>query len=162
MIRYVFLFTVLTLVACEGRLSDEQRKKMREQMDLHKIRKVTDMEITEAAYKKGREVMTHIQKGDSVTIDSIVKASEGSIHWVTPQTKNAHLLEQQLVEAYLNSEAGPTQDNIQKFRNGTVESDSILYSYPVVAKRSDGVDELKGVWNIWLSKKQLILAMPKE
>ena len=53
------------------------------------------------------------------------------------------------------------QDNIQRARNGNTPTDSILYTKPVVVKRKEGNEELIGVWNIWLSQKELIIAMDK-
>ncbi|HYG04420.1 MAG TPA: hypothetical protein VD927_18365 [Chryseosolibacter sp.] len=159
--KFLIFLAAVCVVACGGKLSEEQRKEMREQMELHKIRKVSEVQITEAAYAEGRKIIALINDNpsDSIKIDSLIKASGGRVRWVAPKSTNAHLLEQQLVEAYLNNESANMQDNVQKFRNGAIESDSILYTFPVMIKRADGSDELKGVWNIWLSKKQLILGM---
>jgi hypothetical protein len=151
------------LIACEGKLTDEQRKKMHEQMELHKIVRVTDTEITEAAFARGRAVMSVLDhaKGDPVEIDSVIHASHGTIRWIVPGKGNALALEQQLVDAYIADESGSLQDNVQELRNGQEKSDSILYTKPVVTKLQDGSERLEGVWNIWLSRKQLILAMDK-
>jgi hypothetical protein len=156
---------LIFIVACTGSLTEEQRQKVKDDMANHAIRKVSDAELTEAAFAKGREWISEIekQKSDSAAIDSIVNGSEGKIHFVVPGKSNALAVEQQLIDAYISSPPGDVQDNVQKIRgsDGTV-TDSILYSKPILIKRNDGVDVLTGVWNIWLSRKELIMAMEKK
>lgn len=158
------LVILFVLAACGGTLSDEQRKKMKEQMELHKIRKVSEAEITEAAFSRGRQLAATLEgfHGDSLKIDSLNRTEGGRIHWMVPGKTTALALEQQLIDAYLASPDAPLQDNVQKIRNPAGDSDSILYSKPVVTKAADGTERLLGVWNIWLSQKQLILAMKKK
>jgi hypothetical protein len=160
--KYGIILLVL-LIACEGKLTDEQRKKMREQMELHKIKRVTDPEIAEAAFAKGRALIDVLEKmdNDSVRIDSMITASHGRIRWIVPGKSNALALEQQLVDAYIADESGSLQDNVQDVRHGQEKTDSLLYTKPVVTKLADGSERLEGVWNIWLSRKELILAMDK-
>jgi hypothetical protein len=152
------------LGACGGSLSDEQRKKMREQMELHEIKKVTDAEITEAAFIKGRDIVKTLENfhGDSVRIDSLITSEQGKVRWLVPGKDNALEIEQQLIDAYIAAESGEQQDNVQRVRNAEGESDSILYTKPVVSKLPNGTERLEGVWNVWLSKKQLILSMDKK
>ena len=71
------------------------------------------------------------------------------------------VLEQQLIEAYLADESGSMQDNVQEKRNGQGDYDSLLYTRPVTKTLPDGSEQLEGVWNIWLSKKELILSIGK-
>lgn len=162
--RYLIIVVALVFWTCGGSLSDEQRQKMREQMDLHEIRRVTDTEITEAAFSQGRQIIKIIEtmEGDSTRIDSLIQAENGRIKWIAPGTSTALALEQQLIEAYIAAETGSLQDNVQKIRNPDGDSDSILYTKPVVTQLPDGADRLEGVWNIWLSRKQLILSMDKK
>jgi hypothetical protein len=161
--NHIWLFLIF-FIACENKLTTEQRRKMHEQMELHKIRKVTDSEITEAAYAKGRGIIKAIELAgkDSVYIDSLEKAYQGRLRWIVPGKSNVVAIEQQLIDAYLASESGLAQDNVQKIRRGNEESDSILYTKPVITKLQDGSERLEGIWNIWLSKKELILSMPKK
>ena len=160
--RYSFLIVVVFISACGGSLSEDQRKRMREQMELQEIKKVSDAEITEAAYARGRQIMNELLKSDPAKADSIVKASQGKIRWIVPGSSGAIDIEQQLIDAYIAAEAGDLQDNIQEIRTTQGKSDSILYTKPVVTKLPDGTERLDGVWNIWLSKKQLILSMDKK
>jgi hypothetical protein len=155
---------ILISASCGGSLSDEQRKNMREQMELHQIKRVTDVEITEAAFAKGRQWMNSINeaKNDSSRLNSIVKSGHGRIRWVVPGSSNLQDMEKQLIDAYIASESGALEDNVQKIRTTEGESDSILYTKPVLSKLPDGSERFEGVWNIWLSKKELILAMGKK
>jgi hypothetical protein len=160
--RYLFLIVVVFISACGGSLSEDQRKRMREQMELQEIKKVSDAEITEAAYARGRQIMNELSTTDAVKKDSIINASQGKIRWIVPGSSDAIDIEQQLIDAYIAAEAGDLQDNIQEIRTTAGKSDSILYTKPVVIKLTDGTERLDGVWNIWLSKKQLILSMDKK
>jgi hypothetical protein len=162
--KYTIVFLAVVLAACGGSLTDEQRKRMREQMALHQIRKVSDAEITEAAFSRGRQVMQAIDGlgGDSLRIDSLLKAEQGKIRWLTPNATNAIPLEQELIDAYREANALALHDNVQQIRNTSGSTDSLLYTRPVVIQQAGGAARLKGVWNIWLSKKQLILSMGKK
>lgn len=160
--RKYLIFLLALTCSCEGKLTDEQRRKMKEQMELHKIKRVTEIEITEAAYTKGRQIMSMLEafQSDSSRMDSMIRQYEGRVRFLVPGKDDATDLETQLIDAYLADESGALQDNVQKVR-GEAESDSILYSKPQVIKMPDGSERLEGVWNIWLSRKQLILAMDK-
>src|SRR6188768_1701918 len=101
-----FLFAgFFVLIACGGSLSDEQRKKIKEDMKQHKIVRVTDLEITEAAFSKGRAILEKIKSRNftDARIDSLEDASDVKIKWIEPGLKNAAEIEQQLIEAYLES-----------------------------------------------------------
>lgn len=150
------LLTVL-LYACGGSLSDEQRKQMRDAREQQAIVKVTDSEILDAAFVKGRDVMTRLNQRNPDTAK--VAVEEGvNIHWLAPGKTHGLEIEQQLIEAYLNSMLSgvPLQDNVQK-----IGSDSLLYTSPVVITRADSSIEVKGTWNVWMSKRQLIISMSK-
>lgn len=146
------------LAACGGSLSDEQRRQMREASEQQAIIKVTEAEIIDAAFAKGRSVMTRLNQGNpdttNVSTEEIVR-----IHWLAPGKAHGLEIEQQLIEAYLNSllTGTPLQDNVQK-----IGEDSLLYTNPVVITRADSSIEIKGTWNIWMSKKELILSMGKK
>jgi hypothetical protein len=158
------IILIFILAGCGGSLSDEQRKQMHKQMDLHKIMRVTEVEITEAAFAKGRETINILErfKNDPIKLDSVLKINEGRIRYIQPGKSNARALEQQLIDAYLAQESGALQDNVQKLRNAEGDFDSLLYTKPVIIKLPDGSEQLDGVWNIWLPKKQLILDIGKK
>lgn len=153
----VLFFVGLLLFSCGGSLTDEQRKKMKEAQEQQAIVKVTDAEITEAAFEKGRAVMETLKTPDQA--ESAGNAAQVRIHWLEPGGGDALEIEQQLIDAYINSviEGVPLQDNVQN-----IGTDSVLYTKPVVLTRPDSSIEIKGTWNIWMSKKQLILGMNKK
>ena len=157
---FVFMFF---LVSCGGTLSDEQRKKLREEMQMHEIKRVSEAEITEAAFAKGRTLMSRVEKleNDPAALDSLVRAEKIRLHFLVPGASDAMVLEQQLIEAYIAAESGQQHDNVQMVKNSEGSTDSVLYTKPVIVRQPDGSGRLKGVWNLWLSRKQLILAMDK-
>lgn len=140
-------------------MSDEQRKQMMEARELQRIQKISEAEIMDLAFVKGREVLADLPPAESAHVDSLGKILEVRIHWLAPGASNALTIEQQLIEAYINSviEGTPLQDNVQK-----IGTDSLLYTKAVVITRPDSSVEVKGTWNIWMSKKQLILGMEKK
>jgi len=152
-------------MACGGSLSDEQRKKMREEMNLHKIKKITEAQIMDAAYTHGRNVMKTVERIEHspAAMDSLRRVSHSRITWLDVNAKNAGAMETQLIEAYITGVAtGTLEDNVQKIRNADGETDSILYTKPVVREMSDGSVTLYGTWNIAISQKDLILSMTKK
>ena len=149
---------MLILMACGGGISDEQRKQMREASEQQAIVKVTESEILDAAFAKGRGVLAELKKTNSDTT-KIEQQQAVAIHWLGADATHGLEIEQQLIEAYLNSllSGSALQDNVQK-----IGSDSLLYTAPIVLTRADSSIEIKGTWNVWMSKKQLILAMHKK
>jgi hypothetical protein len=158
------IILLFLIAGCGGKLSDEQRRQMREQMELHKIVRVTEIEITEAAFEKGRETMKIMDgfRGDPAKTDSFLRRNQGAIHFIVPGASNARALEQQLVDAYLADESGIDQDNVQELRNADGSYDTLLYTKPVTTKMADGSEQLNGIWNIWLSKKELVLELGRK
>jgi hypothetical protein len=116
---------------------------------------VTEAEITEAAFTKGRAVVTELKSPESAY--QVAETTGVKIHWLAPGAR-ALEIEQQLIDAYINSllEGGKLEDNVQEIGN-----DSLLYTKPVVVTNPDSSIVVKGTWNIWMSKKQLILSMKK-
>jgi hypothetical protein len=157
------LFLILVIVAlssCGGSISDEQRKQMQEARKEQSIQKVTDAQITEAAFEKGREVVKGLtEKTTPTQLESLSVDQEVKIRWLLPGSANALEVEKQLIDAYINSVImGEEQiDNVQK-----IGTDSLLYTKALVITRPDSSIEVRGTWNVWLSKKKLILGMNKE
>jgi len=150
-----FLVILAVLSACGGSLSDEQRRKIREDMKQHQIVRISDAEITAAAFENGRAVINIVNKNDQRLSDSLRRYC--TIRWIIPGSKDAREIENQLIEAYLESSInGGMEDNVQK-----VGTDSLLYTKPVTEKLADGSENVKGMWCVQVSKKQLILAMRK-
>lgn len=160
----VFISTII-LASCGGTLSDEQKKKIREEKALSEIRKVTEPEITEAAMKLGKEIMSSIEKvkENPALIDSLERETNTKITWIVPGGANAQVVEQQLIEAYIAGAAtGTIEDNLQKLRNAEGNVDSLLFTRPVVKNLADGAVQIEGTWNIRISQKELILSMSRK
>jgi hypothetical protein len=154
--KILTVLIVIVFCGCGGRLTDEQRKKMHEAAEQQAIVKISDAEITDAAFEKGRLASENLTQ---TTADSLAKALEVEIHWLPAGSKaNSLAVEQQLMDAYLNSvvTGTPIRDNVQN-----VGQDSVLYTKVVVFTHPDSTIEIKGTWNIWMSKKQLVLGMRK-
>jgi hypothetical protein len=155
----------LFFMACGGSLSDEQRKKLREGMEKQQIVKVTDAEIVTAASEQGKSIFGELEKMgfDTTAIDALAKDHKVKIRWVVPGASNAREMEKQLIEAYvLGAATGAVQDNIQKIRSNPENEtayDSLLYSKPMMSRLPDGTDKLEGIWNIYLSKKEVVLSI---
>ena len=158
------LITLLIAAGCGGSLSDEQRKAVRERMGENKIVRITEAEITEAAYAEGRLLVLILDSlaHDSARLEAFMEKRPETIRYITLNATNARALEKQLIDAYLADESGSYQDNVQKVRNASGDFDSLLYTKPVVTQLPDGADQLEGVWNIWLSRKALILNMGEQ
>lgn len=141
-------------------MSDEQRKKMMEAREQQAIVKISEAEIMTAALERGRAVIELLpDSAGGAAVDSLEQAHNLKIHWLAPGATTSLALEQQLIDAYINSviEGTSLEDNIQ-----VMESDSLLYTKPVVITRADQSVEIKGTWNIRMSKKELILSLSKK
>lgn len=159
------IYTVLLLIGCGGTLSEEQRHQIREERKKREIKRVTEPQLTEAAFEEGRRLVGALEKlgSDSMLIDSALEAHGGRIRFITPGGEVNHILEQQLIDAYLASGVDEEVDNVQILRDASGRStDSLLYTKPVIVHQPDGIDRLVGVWNIWLSRKEIVLNMDSE
>ena len=156
--RWNYVAILLFLMGCGGSLNEEQRKQMREAREQHTIRKVTDAELTQEAFDRGKEILDLIEKKPDLS-DSIAQSYHVSIRWIDPSSPDATELERQVIDAYLNSVmmGSTVTDNVQK-----LGMDSLLYSKPVVTELPDGSVQVKGLWNVKMSKKYLVLGMDKE
>jgi len=161
------IILLVLLTGCGGSLSDEQRKKLREGMDQQQIVKVSDAEIIATALDQGQVIFNDLKKiqFNKTKIDSLEKAHNVRITLLVPGASNALAIEQELIDAYINGLAtGSVQENIQKVWTDTERTayDSILYTQPKLNKRSDGVEELEGIWNIYMAKKDVVLNFGKQ
>lgn len=147
----LLIFSAL-LFSCGGGLTDEQRKKIKEEMETSQIKRVSEAQITEAVLTQGRELASLLNKSQNV--DSLASAKKVIIHWLEPGASNATEMESQLIEAYLTDLTGGTMDNVQK-----IGMDSLLYTIPVIEKQADSSDVVKGIWSIYFSRKQIVLAL---
>jgi len=163
--KKIVLVSFVALMSCGGSLSDEQRKRLHDGMEKQKIVKISDSEIVSAAMEQGRAFYRAIEKVsfDQTKIDSVARAYKVKVVQLDINSANAKEMEKQLLDAYISAAAtGNIPDNIQKVHKpNDTEYDSLIYSKPIVVMK-DGVENVTGVWNIYLSKKEVILTATKK
>ncbi len=155
--KYVITFCLIGLLACNGKLSDEQKRKIKEEMTEGKIKKITEAEITEAAFAYGRIITDILEKRDvelqnSKLIDSLEAAYHVEI--ISMKTDDATLreVEKKIIEAYIAGGNNVTlTDNIQK-----MGKDSILYTKPLMKKLPDGSVAFAKALGLRIPKKEII------
>jgi hypothetical protein len=158
--RSGWIMALVLATSCGGSLSEDQRKKLRENMEAGEIRKVTDAELTEAAFAYGRSITAILEANDnSMTNGSLRDSLEKTYHVkIAPLVPGDSLLleiENQIIEAY-TSGAGLVQlnDDIQK-----LGADSILYTKPILREKPDGSVEFVQALGIHMPKKNIILSI---
>jgi hypothetical protein len=161
-----FLIVMLIAMACGGRLSDEERKKLREGMEKQKIVRVTEPEIMTATLEKGHAIVGLLEnkRFSQKALDSVGQVHGVHIRWVVPGQGNALAIEQELIDAYISAMVtGSAEENLQKVYTSANRDafDSLLYSKPSVTRLPDGSEQLDGIWNIYIAKKQIVLDISK-
>ena len=166
--KYSVLICAIILTACGGTISDEQRKKFKEGMEMEKIVHATDSDILAFALDKGHATFDALKASSfsAHKIDSIEKALNVRINFLVPGKSNALVIEQEMIDAYINGIAlgGANQENLQKVWTDTQKNnyDSVMYSQPKLLIRPDGVEELQGIWNIFIAKRDIVLAIGRK
>lgn len=150
---------MLLIASCQGNLTDEQKKELRDGMIANRITKVTESEIMEAAYHYGKKVATKLGPSHS---SSGYQSLENEFHVrIYPLETGDSLLqeiEKQIVEAYLALEADKgAYDNVQLMGN-----DSLLYTLPVMDTLVNGATEFRFALGIMMPKKEVILSIDKK
>ncbi len=164
--RRVLLFSAIVFSSCGGSLSDEQRKQIKEGMEHQRIVRVSDAEILSEALKKGKAVLSAVHSEmDSQLLDSLEEAQNVNIRFLVPGETNARAIEQELIEAYVTGiAAGTSGENLQKIWTSDQKNDydTLLFSHPELRINSDGVEELKGIWNIYIPRKDIIIEIGRD
>jgi hypothetical protein len=158
--RLAWVTIVFVAISCGGSLTDEQRKKAREEREASQIRKVTDAELTEASFEYGRQLIAAIESKDkSFTNQTLIDSLESAYHVrIAPLVPGDSLLleiESQIIEAYTTG-AGQVQlnDDVQK-----LGADSLLYTKPVMRELPDGQVEFVRAIGIHMPKKYVVLSI---
>ena len=149
-------FIVLFIVACGGSMSKEQREEMKDAREAQKIQRVTESELLSEALIRGRRISALIDRigADETRLDSLADAEQISIRFVNAGSENALEVEKQLVEAYIiSSITNGMPDNVQKI------GDSLLYSKPEIERLPDGAVQVKGMYSIVFSTKDVVLSI---
>jgi hypothetical protein len=127
--KYVFVLSLLVFVSCNGKLTDEQKRKIREEREESQIKKISDADITEAAFEYGRTITNIIEKRDKSLsnknlIDSLEDAFDVEIISMKTDDSTLRSVEKKVIEAYASGGSSVTlSDNVQK-----MGKDSVLYT----------------------------------
>lgn len=155
--RYLLPLLFLILASCQGKLTDEQKKELKDEMKASEILKISEAEIIEAAFNYGRNLSDKIKKVADLK-DPAVAVLETDYHVVIYQLEPGDSLlrtiEQQLIEAYTSAQGIELTDNVQK-----IGGDTLLYTYPVMVTRLDGSEQFMYALGIRMAKKDVILSM---
>jgi nitrous oxide reductase len=154
--KFVWIFCV-SLASCNGTLTEEQKRKIREEREESQIKKIAEADITEAAFANGRTIATLIEKRDkqlnnTTLIDSLEKAFEVEIIAMQTNDSTLRAIEQKVIEAYITGGSSASlSDNVQK-----MGKDSILYTKPLMLEKKDGSVEFTKALGIRMSKRNVI------
>ena len=126
-------------------------------MESSEIKKVTEAQITEAAFQYGRQVATIVEKKDKTLtnqsfLDSVSQVFNVEIISLQAENNSLRAVEKLLLEAYQTD--AQALDNIQK-----MGSDSLLYTKPFTREHPDGSAEFSKALGIRMTKKQVILTI---
>ena len=156
-IKYL-LFPLVTLIyGCGGSLSNEQRQELKEGREKQEIKKVTEAELISEAMEQGKTIVALAEavETDSEQLKKLRTEKKVKLKWIAIGSSDALEVEQQIIDAYIMSSAGgDLPDNVQLYGE-----DSLLYTKPVMNVLPDGAFEIKGMWSILFSKRDVILSM---
>lgn len=158
----VFLIAAVLLWGCGGKLSQEEREKLKEGMSTQDIRRVTEAELQEAALAYAASIMRDVEKIDphlinKASIDSLATARGVIIYSLSPDESTLKEIEEKLIEAYVaGASAGTAGDNLQ-----AIGTDSLLFTHPFFRLHPDGSQEFTHAVGIRMSKRSVVLSMPQ-
>lgn len=122
------------------------------------IKRVTEGELTAAAFEYGRAISTVLEKRDpsmvnGSLIDSLESAFSVKISAIQPGDSMLLAIESQLIEAY-TSGAGQVADDVQK-----IGTDSLIYTKPIMHERPDGSLEFTRALSIHMPVRSVVLSI---
>lgn len=156
-IKHLLLPLVVTLYGCGGSLSNEQRQELKEGREKQEIKKVTEAELISGAIERGKKIVTQAEeiRTDSQQLKKLGFEHKVKLKWIAIGSSDALDVEQQIIDAYIMSSAGgDLPENVQLYGE-----DSLLYTKPVMNVLPDGAFEIKGMWSILFSRRDIILSM---
>jgi len=130
-------------------------------MDQEELQKVTEAELLEASYSRGRQIATLVEGMDPDLAslpfrDSLEKAYHSTLLFLTPKTLALSGMEGQILEAYIaGATEGGLQDHVQK-----MGADSMVYTKPIFRKEQGQEVFIKAL-SIRMHKKEIILSIRK-
>ena len=132
--------------ACRGSLSEEDKKAIREEMESREIKRISEGQIVEAAFAKGRKLRPLLQQPNPQT-DSFEVLHSAEIRRLDPAS-GMNAKEASLWGAYqFNISKGlPLDDNVQMLGDS-----ALLYTLPILEE-----DSLIGIWSVTFDKGAII------
>lgn len=153
----IFLLLVL---GCGGKLTQDERQRLHDGMSTQDIKRVTDADLEQAALNYAATVMSDVDKiGQTrkTSIDSLSAARGIRVYSLMPDKATLKEIEQKLIEAYIaGTDAGTAGDNLQR-----IGDDSLLFTRPVLVAQPDGSQRFSHAIAIRMSKRTVVLSMPK-
>lgn len=139
--KLALLILPLLFFACETKLSDEQRKALRDEMADRKIKKIGQEEIYKEALAQGRKLVDILKA--EINLDSIEEKYSCTIK-MAKSTSGLSAKEKEVFEAY--KYAPNSTDNIQK-----EQQEYLIYTKPNVV-----ADTLESLLFIRFEKKEIV------
>jgi hypothetical protein len=155
--KYLILTFLFIFISCQGKLTEEQKRKIREEREESQIKRISEADITEAAFTYGRTICGIIEKRDNkLTNKKLLDSLETAfgVQIIAMQTDDSTLraVERQVIEAYTSGGSGVTlTDNVQK-----MGKDSILYTKPLMHELADGTLAFTKALGLRIPKRQII------
>jgi len=163
--KSILLLTVpIFFSACHFKLSEEEKKAIKEELDSQRITRVTESEIMSKAHEMGRLIMSKIDSlyeinaGFDVLSEELGHLSEkyhARIEWAG-NDDNIPEKYKELMEAY-SFIVGSNKEALENLQ--VLPGSNLLYTRPNLKITSD-TTILKGLWNIELERKYLVLELP--
>jgi len=152
--RFIYIIMIF-LVACGGTLTDDQRKKLKDGMKRNEIKKVSEAQITEAAFAIGRVIAESVEKENQKKTDSLLQIYDVKIVYLHLGDSQLLGIEKEIIEAY-TAGSGQVQlnDNVQRL--GT---EILLYTKPVMKELPDGSLQFNYALGIRMPRKQVVLSI---
>jgi hypothetical protein len=176
---WILIGSALLLLACNGGLTDAQKKAFKEENEQREVKRVTPGELTDAVFEQGNAIADTLQqlfstedtqvKGwhtsvitaeDEALLDSLNRKYKVHIKWIGAEaaedTPVVTPLEKQLLDAYLyDTENGQeVRKNVQK-----IDEKSFLFTQPVLLAATTDRSKLWGMWSITILQREVILAL---
>lgn len=145
-------------VSCTGKLSDEQKKAFKEEMESREIRRIPESDIVIKADRLGNDIIENIDSvlannpgGIEEYLDSLEVKYNAQINKInTSESYSGEVND--ILDAYLFSSENnlKADNNIQKLGNG-----DLFFSSPVFRDSAD-TKILEGIWGITFSRKYIV------
>lgn len=158
--RFLVTLALLLIFGCQARLTDEQKKEMREGMKANEIVKISEAEIIEAALLLGNKIVREVENLsvlEKPELAILEKEYKVSIFPLAPGDSLLMEIERQLIEAYTSANDLVLSDNIQK-----IGKDTLLYTHPVFSTLPDGSVQFNYALGIRMPKKEVILSIDRD